>query len=158
MRLMCWDMDIEHRNDAFLADADYWSHLGADLCFDPLLKSYIEQVNSLRARNPSPAALPPLPANMPYLRGPRLPRAITDEAISPGANDTVANPVMPPLAPPPGKADSVPAVGFQHCANYAVHFGRCIVNVNQNHATSCPADLYNWHSITAAASILSKFD
>jgi hypothetical protein len=31
-------MDIEHRNDVFLTDADYWSRLGADLCFDPLLK------------------------------------------------------------------------------------------------------------------------
>jgi hypothetical protein len=46
MWLMCWDMDIEHRNNIFLMDADYWSHLGINLCFDPLLKSYIKQVNS----------------------------------------------------------------------------------------------------------------
>ena len=64
MRFMCWDMDIEHRNDTFLGDADYWSRLGADLCFDPLLKTYIEQVNSFRQRSPSPTALPPSPANM----------------------------------------------------------------------------------------------
>ena len=38
MRLMCWDMDINHRNDTFLTDADYWSCLGVDLCFNPLLK------------------------------------------------------------------------------------------------------------------------
>ena len=41
MRFMCWDMDIEHRNDHWLTDADYFSRLGADLCFDPLLKNYI---------------------------------------------------------------------------------------------------------------------
>ena len=75
MRFMCWDMDIEHRNDTFLGDVDYWSRLGADLCFDPLLRTYIEQVNSFCQRSPSPAALPPSPENMPYFRDPRLPAA-----------------------------------------------------------------------------------
>jgi hypothetical protein len=42
MRFMCWDMDIEHRNNIHLTDADYWSRLGADICYDPLLKDYIE--------------------------------------------------------------------------------------------------------------------
>ena len=41
MRFMCWDMDIEHRNDHWHTDANHFSHLGADLCFDPLLKDYI---------------------------------------------------------------------------------------------------------------------
>ena len=36
MRLMCWDMDIVHRNDIYLAGADYWSRLGEDICYDPL--------------------------------------------------------------------------------------------------------------------------
>jgi hypothetical protein len=42
MRFMCWDMDIEHRNDHWLTDANYFSCLNADLCFNPLLKDYIQ--------------------------------------------------------------------------------------------------------------------
>jgi hypothetical protein len=61
MRFMCWDMEIKHRNNHFLTDADYWSCLGADLCFDPLLKEYIKQVNAMQLCNPSPTALPPAP-------------------------------------------------------------------------------------------------
>jgi hypothetical protein len=42
MRLMCWDVDVVHQNDSHLVDADYWSRLGADICFDPLFKSYLD--------------------------------------------------------------------------------------------------------------------
>ena len=35
MCLMCWDMDIIHRNDKFLIDADYWFCLAADLIREP---------------------------------------------------------------------------------------------------------------------------
>ena len=72
MRFMCWDMDIEHQKDIFLTDANYWSRLGVDLCFDPLLKTYIEQVHSFHQCSPPLTALPPSPENMPYFRGPRL--------------------------------------------------------------------------------------
>ena len=34
MRLMCWDVDIVHRPDTKLVDADYWSRLGVDIEFD----------------------------------------------------------------------------------------------------------------------------
>jgi hypothetical protein len=47
MRFMCWDMDIKHRNNFHLVNADYWSWLGADLCFDPLLKDYIQRADFL---------------------------------------------------------------------------------------------------------------
>jgi hypothetical protein len=36
MRLMCLDVDIVHRLDTELVDADYWSYLGVDIEFDPL--------------------------------------------------------------------------------------------------------------------------
>jgi hypothetical protein len=42
MHLMFWDVDIVHRHDIHLTDADYWSQLGADICFDPLFKSYLD--------------------------------------------------------------------------------------------------------------------
>ena len=65
MRLMCWDCDIVHRSDFYLIDADYWSRLGADLCFDPLLRDYIQRVASMRSQHPVPEAMPMLPCNMP---------------------------------------------------------------------------------------------
>ena len=52
MHFMCWDMDIKHRNDHWLTNANYFSCLGADLCFDLLLKDYIQRTNFLRRRNP----------------------------------------------------------------------------------------------------------
>jgi hypothetical protein len=85
MRLMCWDIDIVHQNYDYLVDADYWSHLGADLCFDPLFKKYLKLNKSLCSTNPAPSSLPMLPGNMPYYRGPRtmpiqLPPDSSDDA------------------------------------------------------------------------------
>jgi hypothetical protein len=39
MHLMGWDVNIVHRNDHYITDANYWSCLEADLCFDPFSKS-----------------------------------------------------------------------------------------------------------------------
>jgi hypothetical protein len=156
MRLMCWDMDIEHRNDTFLTDADYWSCLGVDLCFDPLLKNYIDQVNSFRERRPSPTALPPLPENMPNFHGPRLLKAVANAPNLISEEPLVVPPTVLPLdSCQPAGPDAAPAVGFQHCSNYAVQFGWCAVPRGQD-ATRAKV-LYNSH-ITAATSILSKFD
>ncbi len=58
MRYMCWDMDIEYRNNNWLTNADYFSRLGADLCYDPLLCEYIKQVHALQQKHPSPSELP----------------------------------------------------------------------------------------------------
>jgi hypothetical protein len=41
MQLMGWDVDIVYQNDHYMTDADYWSRLGTDLCFDPLFKTYL---------------------------------------------------------------------------------------------------------------------
>ena len=54
-----------HRNDNFLIDAEYWSRLGADLCFDPLLRIYIQCAVSILAKNPVPETVPLLAKNMP---------------------------------------------------------------------------------------------
>jgi hypothetical protein len=70
MRLMCWDVDIVHRNNIHLTDANYWSHLGADICFDPLFKSYLDFNQGLCERFSAPTSLPIKPENMPYYRGP----------------------------------------------------------------------------------------
>jgi hypothetical protein len=72
MRLMCWDVDIVHRPDYELIDADYWSLLGVDLYFDPLFRKYLELTSTMRKSKPAPTELPMRPENMPYYRGPRF--------------------------------------------------------------------------------------
>ena len=74
MRLMCWDVDIVHRPDTELVDADYWSRLGVDIKFNPLFREYLEYTRQIRHSNPAPTDLPMSPENMPYYRGPRFQR------------------------------------------------------------------------------------
>jgi hypothetical protein len=69
---MGWDVDIVHRKDHYLADMDYWLRLGADLCFQPLFKTYLDHTRALRRDNPPPTSFPMKPENMPYYRGPRI--------------------------------------------------------------------------------------
>ena len=70
MSLMCWNIDIVHWNNIHLTNANYWSLLGADICFDPLFKSYLDFDRGLREQFPAPTSLPMKPKNMPYYRGP----------------------------------------------------------------------------------------
>ncbi len=72
MRLMGWDADIVHRNDHYIINADYWLRLGADLCFDPLFKTYLDLTRTLCHGNPPPTSFPMKSENMPYCRGPRV--------------------------------------------------------------------------------------
>ena len=65
-------MDIVHRNDIYMTDADYWSRLGEDICYNPLFKSYLDFDCGLCETFPAPVDLPMLPENMPYYRGPRV--------------------------------------------------------------------------------------
>jgi hypothetical protein len=72
MHLMCWDVNIGHQNSHNISDSDYWSQLGADLCFDPLFKAYLELTWSLCLENPPPSSFPMQLENMPYYHGPRI--------------------------------------------------------------------------------------
>jgi hypothetical protein len=69
MRFMCWDMIIEHRNDVCLTNAEYVSWLGTDLCYDPLLKEYVQQVAALCCCSPAPTSMPIAPEYQPYFFG-----------------------------------------------------------------------------------------
>jgi hypothetical protein len=85
MRLMCWDVDIVHRPDTELVDTDYWSRLGVDLDFDPLLRGYLAYALACHHSSPPPTDLPMRPENMPYYRGPRIQEptktAVTADAL-----------------------------------------------------------------------------
>ena len=78
MRLMCWDVDIVHRPDTELIDADYWSCLGADLNFDPLYRKYLQLTHHLRKSKSAPTDCPMRPENMPYYRGPLIQKPSPD--------------------------------------------------------------------------------
>ena len=67
-----WDVDIVHRPDVELIDADYWPQLGADLSFDSLYRKYLQLTRQTRQSNPAPTDLPMRPENMPYYRSPRI--------------------------------------------------------------------------------------
>ncbi len=72
MRLMCWDVDIVHRPDSHLVDADYWSHLGVNVDFDPLFQDYLDYTLKLRKSHAALTDLPMRRENMPYYCGPRV--------------------------------------------------------------------------------------
>ena len=72
MHLMCWDVNIVHRPDVELIDADYRSGLGADLNFDRLHRKYLQLTRQTRQSNPAPTDLPMRQENMPNYRGPRI--------------------------------------------------------------------------------------
>jgi hypothetical protein len=96
MHLMCWDIDIVHQNDQYIADANYWSRLGKDPCFDPLFKAYLDLTRSLCRENPPPSALPMQPENMPYYCGPRItmPPADTDDTTNAAHCQVIYSSVM----------------------------------------------------------------
>jgi hypothetical protein len=72
MRLMCWGVDIVHRPNSELVNADYWSCLVIDMDFDYLFQEYLKLTRQLRQSNPAHTDLPMQPENMPYYRGPRF--------------------------------------------------------------------------------------
>jgi hypothetical protein len=79
---MGWDVNIVHRNDHYITDADYWSCLGADLCFDPLFKTYLDLMRTLCIENPPPTLFPMKPKNMPYYRGLQIVTASNTDTCS----------------------------------------------------------------------------
>ena len=136
MHFVCWDMDIEHCNDIHLTDVDYFSRLGSDLCYDPLLRDYIQRVDVIKQDNPSLLALPIELQHMPYYLRPRLPKFVPDSVSC----------VATTLAPTNTRS--------QHLANWPIFFGFSAVPL-------CPDlpvnSLYN-SDLSTTAGLLSHFD
>ncbi len=72
MRLTCWDVNIVHCPDVELVDADYWSCLGIEIVYDPLLRDYLAFTMKTQATRPPPIKLPMHTKNMPYYHGLRI--------------------------------------------------------------------------------------
>ncbi len=73
MQLMGWDVDIVHRTNNYLVDANYWSQLDSDLCYGPLFKQYLHLVAELQKKHPPPMELQMQVEHTPYYCGPRIP-------------------------------------------------------------------------------------
>jgi hypothetical protein len=106
MQFMCRDMIIEHHNNICLTVANYFSWLGADLCFDPLLKDYIQDIDAIWHCSPMPTKLPIMPEHQPYFCSPciNMPCKAT------------------PQQPPPSAPVTKPTVGLQHPSHWPVSF------------------------------------
>jgi hypothetical protein len=96
MQFMCWDMIIKHRNDVCLTDVDYFSRLGADLYFDPLLKEYIQQAHALVAAQ----RLPTCPSHRSFSRT-SVAHASTAQNHSCCRKDLPCMPTLQPSQLPP---------------------------------------------------------
>jgi hypothetical protein len=139
MCLMCWDVDIVHQYDTHLADADHWSRLGADICFDPLFKSYLNFDRGLCEQCPAPTLLPMKPENMPYYRGPLFASRDTPSRV-----DTPSD--------PPSAANEA---HHSHCLSIL----STMVNSNCNglsHLVNIPVKFGHFDHITPATSHASS--
>jgi hypothetical protein len=122
MRLMCWDVDIVHRPDSELVDADYWSRLNVDIEFDPLFKEYLEFTRLLRQMHPAPTDLPMRPENMPYYRGPRFQPTTTSTTESSNADTLHIQSLLTDITTSTGW-------GHTHLSNVPVRFGEATPTV-----------------------------
>jgi hypothetical protein len=113
MQLMCWDVNIVHQNDNYLIDADYWSQLGTDICFDTLFKNYLELTRSLCSLHPASSSLPMLLENMPYYRGLQI---ITSQSSPDPSNDAHCQAIISTLL-------VNNCHGLCHLSNIPVQFG-----------------------------------
>jgi hypothetical protein len=66
MHLMEWDVNIVHRTNNYLVDADYWSPLDMDLCYYPSFRQYLRLTAELHRKHPPPTMLPMQAEHMPY--------------------------------------------------------------------------------------------
>ncbi len=142
MRFMCWDMIIKHCNDACLTNAYYFSWLGANLCFDPLLKEYVQQAHALCRCSPAPTNMPIALDFEPYFHGPHI-------------NSPKSQPPLQGLAMH-ANVTTIPATaGLQHLQNWPVSFGCSPQSSDAGNVV--PRCLYN-SKLTRAASMLAHFD
>jgi hypothetical protein len=136
-------MVVEHQNDHCLTNADYFLHVGADLCYDPLLQNYIQQVAALQRRSPAPTKVPIAPEHQPYFCGPcvNVPRKPV--------------PPLPATQPSPNRGSVAVTCGLQHLLTWPVSFGQ--VSPGDCCDLGSSQCLYN-SKLTRTANMLAHFN
>ena len=70
---MGWDVDIAHCRNEHLIDANYWSRLDANLCYDPSFHQYLHLVEDLQRNHPAPTEIPMDVQHMLHYQGHHIP-------------------------------------------------------------------------------------
>jgi hypothetical protein len=73
MRLMGWDVDIGYHCNKHLVDANYWSRMDCNLCYNASFRTYLRLVDNLRRDHPAPTEIPMKVEHIPYYQGPCFP-------------------------------------------------------------------------------------
>ena len=95
---MLWSVDIVHQRAHHLTDANYMSHCGANLCYDPLVLEYLNFTTNLRKYYP-PVEGPIMPKNILGYVGPyvhQVPAGSIDAiiAVTTDAGDPYCAPIL----------------------------------------------------------------
>ena len=143
MRFMCWDMAVKHQNDHCLADADYFLHVGADLCYNPLLQNYIQQVAALQHHSSVPTEVPIAPKHQPFFCGPRV--HVPCKPV----------PLLPTTQPSPNHGSVTVTCSLQHLSTWPVSFGQ--VGLGDCCDLGSSQCLYN-SKLTRTANMLAHFN
>jgi hypothetical protein len=152
---MGWDVDIIHWANNFSADANYWSRLDSDLCYDPTFKDYIPLISTLQLQSASPSDLPILPRNMPYYTGPQikvdLPTLATDNKEH---QRLLAYSVLHSHSEISTHLSNCP-VQFGNFGNpLHPNLGHCVQYNNEFPAYALSISQFNWQSILLTLAIL----
>jgi hypothetical protein len=100
---------------SYIMDADYWSHLGANLCFNPLFKTYMDLNWSLCLESPAQLSFHMKPKNMPYYHGPCImPSTDTGDTSDATHCQTTVSTIM-----------IKNCHGLCHLSNVPIQFGNC---------------------------------
>ncbi len=119
-------MDIVHHCIKQLVDADYWSCLDFNLCYNPSFHAYLHLVDNLCQAHPAPTEIPMNFEHMPYYWGPCLPNL---QHFLDSHDDIIAN---------PDAQDQAPAVDVNYAGALLL---TCIVTSGKTGFTSlsnCP--------------------
>jgi hypothetical protein len=121
MHRMGWDVNIVHRTNNHLVNADYWSWLESDLCYDPSFRQYLHLVLELRRTHPPPTNLPMKAKNMPYYHGLRIlvkhgPAGTSTDEVVNAEVDVIATALMTTIVTQGDK-------GFTSLCNHPMQFG-----------------------------------
>jgi hypothetical protein len=84
-------MTIVHRPGTLLSSPDYLSRLGADLCYDPMLRDYIQTIDAMKQSNPAVSSLPIQPENTPGFQKKRSAVSPETKIVPDSADAATAN-------------------------------------------------------------------
>jgi hypothetical protein len=118
-------------------------HVGADLCYNPLLQNYIQQVAALQHHSSVPTEVPIAPKHQPFFCGPRV--HVPCKPV----------PLLPTTQPSPNHGSVTVTCSLQHLSTWPVSFGQ--VGLGDCCDLGSSQCLYN-SKLTRTANMLAHFN